>query len=46
LLDYVEPDVVHVLVEGKIVKSGDKSLAVKLEKEGYGWVQNEAEGAS
>ena len=35
LLDYVEPDYVHVLSEGKIVKTGDKSLALELEKEGY-----------
>lgn len=35
LLDYVVPDFVHVLADGKIVKSGDKSLAVTLEKEGY-----------
>jgi len=35
LLDYVEPDHVHVLSDGRIVKSGDKSLAVELEKHGY-----------
>jgi len=35
LLDYVVPDFVHVLANGKIVKSGDKSLAIRLEKEGY-----------
>ena len=38
LLDYIVPDFVHVLHKGKIVKSGDKSLALKLEKEGYDWV--------
>ncbi len=38
LLDYIEPDFVHVLMDGKIVKSGDKSLALKLEEEGYAWV--------
>lgn len=38
LLDYVEPDFVHVMAHGKLVKSGDKSLALKLESEGYGWV--------
>lgn len=36
LLDYVVPDFVHVLADGKIVKSGDKSLAIELEKQGYG----------
>ena len=35
LLDYVVPDYVHVLSDGKIVKSGDKTLALKLEKDGY-----------
>ena len=35
LLDYIVPDFVHVLVDGRIVKSGDKSLALELEKEGY-----------
>ena len=35
LLDYVEPDRVHVLSEGRIVMSGDKSLAAELEKHGY-----------
>lgn len=41
LLDYIIPDYVHVLADGKIVKSGDKDLALKLEKEGYGWLSNE-----
>jgi len=35
LLDYIEPDFVHVLVDGKIVETGDKHLALKLEREGY-----------
>ncbi len=39
LLDYIVPDRVHVLSEGKIVRSGDKSLALELEKEGYSWLQ-------
>ena len=39
LLDYVEPDYVHVLWEGRIILSGDKSLAVKLEENGYDWVR-------
>jgi Fe-S cluster assembly ATP-binding protein len=42
LLDYVEPDHVHVLSEGRIIRSGDKSLALKLEQKGYGWVEEEA----
>jgi Fe-S cluster assembly ATP-binding protein len=42
LLDYVVPDVVHVLVDGKIVKSGDADLARNLEKHGYGWIVEEA----
>ena len=42
LLDYVEPDVVHVLSEGRIVRSGDKSLALELEEKGYEWVREAA----
>jgi Fe-S cluster assembly ATP-binding protein len=42
LLDYIEPDFVHVLSDGRILKSGDKSLAVELEKRGYDWVRQEA----
>ncbi len=41
LLDYIVPDVVHVMVDGRIVLSGDKSLAHKLEAEGYDWVEKE-----
>ncbi len=41
LLDYIVPDVVHVLYHGRIIYSGDKSLALKLEKEGYDWLINE-----
>lgn len=41
LLDYIVPDVVHVMVEGRIVTSGDKNLALKLEAEGYDWVEKE-----
>ena len=44
LLDYVEPDFVHVLSAGKIVKSGDKSLALQLEEKGYEWVREAANG--
>jgi Fe-S cluster assembly ATP-binding protein len=43
LLDYIVPDVVHVLIDGKIVKSGDKNLALELEEQGYDWVREEAE---
>jgi len=39
LLDYIVPDYVHVLVNGRVVESGDKSLALKLEKQGYDWVK-------
>jgi len=38
LLDYIVPDFVHVLVDGRIVESGDKSLALKLEEHGYAWI--------
>jgi Fe-S cluster assembly ATP-binding protein len=43
LLDYVEPDYVHVLANGRIVKSGDKDLALSLEKRGYEWVLEAAQ---
>lgn len=39
LLDYIEPDFIHVLANGRIVKSGDKSLALELEKKGYSWLE-------
>lgn len=39
LLDYIEPDFVHVLLNGRIVRSGDKSLALELEKKGYSWLE-------
>ncbi|HXH64526.1 MAG TPA: Fe-S cluster assembly ATPase SufC [Mariprofundaceae bacterium] len=42
LLDYIEPDVVHVLADGRILKSGDKRLARELESRGYEWVLEEA----
>ena len=41
LLEYIVPDVVHVMVDGRIVMSGDKDLAHKLEAEGYDWVEKE-----
>lgn len=40
LLDYIEPDYVHVLANGRIIKSGDKSLALELEQKGYGWLDS------
>ncbi|HPY41800.1 MAG TPA: Fe-S cluster assembly ATPase SufC [Thiolinea sp.] len=42
LLDYIQPDYVHVLSGGRIIRSGDKSLALELEEKGYGWLQEEA----
>ena len=42
LLDYIEPDYVHVLSKGRIVRSGDKSLALELEDKGYEWVREAA----
>jgi Fe-S cluster assembly ATP-binding protein len=42
LLDYVEPDYVHVLSGGRIVRSGDKSLALELEEKGYDWLREAA----
>lgn len=46
LLNYIEPDFVHVLFDGRIVKSGDKSLALKLEDKGYDWIKEEVEIAA
>ncbi|MGD9000919.1 MAG: Fe-S cluster assembly ATPase SufC [Granulosicoccaceae bacterium] len=42
LLDYVEPDHIHVLAKGQIVRSGDKQLAHLLEEKGYSWIEQEA----
>ncbi len=41
LLDFIEPDFVHVMLKGRIVMSGDKNLALKLEKQGYKWVEDQ-----
>ena len=41
LLDYIVPDYVHVLYKGRIIYTGDKTLALKLEKEGYDWLIND-----
>ncbi|RDI41341.1 Fe-S cluster assembly ATPase SufC [Aquicella lusitana] len=40
LLDYIQPDVVHVMAKGQILKSGDKSLALELEAKGYSWIES------
>ncbi len=40
LLDYIQPDFVHVLADGKIIKTGDKNLALELEEKGYDWLVN------
>lgn len=45
LLDYIVPDFVHVLYKGRIVKSGDASLAKELEVKGYDWIKQEVEAA-
>jgi Fe-S cluster assembly ATP-binding protein len=39
LLNYIDPDFVHVLIDGQIVKSGGKDLAVDLEEKGYSWLE-------
>jgi Fe-S cluster assembly ATP-binding protein len=41
LLNYIVPDFVHVLIDGRIVKSGDKELALELERQGYAWLEPE-----
>ena len=46
LLDYIQPDYVHVLVDGRIALSGDRALAWELEKRGYGWVANGPSGVA
>lgn len=45
LLNYIVPDFVHVIIDGRIVKSGDKNLALSLEERGYNWVKEEAQQA-
>ncbi len=45
LLDYIVPDYVHVLAHGKIVRSGDKSLALELEENGYNWIEEHVSAA-
>lgn len=46
LLDYIVPDFVHVLYEGKIVKSGTKELAFELEEKGYDWIREQNKTAT
>jgi Fe-S cluster assembly ATP-binding protein len=41
LLNYIQPDFVHVLYNGKIIKSGGKELALELEEKGYDWIKSE-----
>jgi len=45
LLNYIVPDFVHVLVDGRIVRSGGAELALELEEKGYGWIETEAVSA-
>jgi Fe-S cluster assembly ATP-binding protein len=45
LLNYIVPDHVHVLFDGRIVKSGGKQLALELEERGYAWIEEQAQGA-
>ena len=45
LLDYIEPDYVHVLARGRIIRSGGKDLALELEEKGYGWITGEEAAA-
>jgi len=46
LLNYIVPDFVHVLMEGRIVRSGDRTLALQLEDEGYGVIEAEVLAAA
>lgn len=45
LLDYIEPDFVHVLAKGRIIRSGGKALALELEEKGYGWILDQERAA-
>jgi Fe-S cluster assembly ATP-binding protein len=45
LLDYIEPDHVHVLAKGRIIRSGGKELALELEEKGYGWILEQGQAA-
>jgi len=46
LLDYIVPDYVHVLSNGRIVTSGDKGLALELEEKGYAWIDEQPVGSN
>lgn len=46
LLNHIVPDFVHILMDGRIVKSGDKSLALELEEKGYGWLESDLAAGS
>lgn len=46
LLNYIQPDYVHVMVDGRIVRSGGKDLALELEEKGYEWIREEEQGAA
>jgi len=43
-LNYIIPDFIHVLVDGRIVKSGGRELALELEQKGYGWIEEQVKG--
>ncbi len=45
LLEHIVPDFVHVLADGRIVRSGDRELALELEKKGYAWIENAQQAA-
>jgi Fe-S cluster assembly ATP-binding protein len=45
LLNYITPDFVHVMIDGRIVKTGNKGLALELEERGYDWVEKEVAAA-
>ena len=46
LLNYIQPDVVHVLIDGRIARTGGRELALKLEEKGYDWVREETLAAA
>ncbi|MCH7810462.1 MAG: Fe-S cluster assembly ATPase SufC, partial [Chloroflexi bacterium] len=46
ILDYITPDFVHVLIDGRIVRSGGRELALELEKRGYDWLREEAQAGA
>ena len=46
LLDYIVPDKVHVLADGQVIRSGNRSLALELDERGYGWLESDRQGAA